>query len=355
MIDAVTRTPFHPDDLTTAWLDEAIDCGDALMAHRASPIGTGQVGANYRIVLEWSAGTGPSSVVAKFASLDPVSRETGIQALTYEREVAFYNELRPLVDVEAPAVYVAEIRSGTADVVVLMEDLQPRSQGDQITGCGADGAELAMVQAARLHGPLWGDDRLHSMEWLHRRSQADVEETVAGVRMFHAGFEDRYADQLTSEAVAVGRELMAGLENWFGGAPAPVTVTHGDYRLDNMMFGTDPHDRPLVVVDWQTPGHGHGCSDVAYFLGAGVLPAQRREIERDMVGLYHRELVPYHGVDVSFDECWSSYRRFAYSGFLMAVGASMIVGRTARGDEMFMAMANRHAQQAIDLDSAAFL
>jgi hypothetical protein len=33
----------------------------------------------------------------------------------------------------------------------------------------------------------------------------------------------------------------------------------------------------------------------------------------------------------------------------------MFVQQTERGDEMFTAMANRHAQHAIDLDALAFL
>jgi hypothetical protein len=39
----------------------------------------------------------------------------------------------------------------------------------------------------------------------------------------------------------------------------------------------------------------------------------------------------------------------------MAVAASMLVERTARGDEMFLTMARRHARHALDLDAAALL
>ena len=39
----------------------------------------------------------------------------------------------------------------------------------------------------------------------------------------------------------------------------------------------------------------------------------------------------------------------------MAVVASMIVVQTARGDDMFMAMAGRHAQQILDLESESLL
>ena len=38
---------------------------------------------------------------------------------------------------------------------------------------------------------------------------------------------------------------------------------------------------------------------------------------------------------------------------VMAVVASMIVKQTSRGDEMFMAMANRHGTHAADVDALA--
>ena len=43
------------------------------------------------------------------------------------------------------------------------------------------------------------------------------------------------------------------------------------------------------------------------------------------------------------------------AGLVMAVIASMLVVRTTRGDDMFMVMANRHAQQALELDAEALL
>ena len=35
----------------------------------------------------------------------------------------------------------------------------------------------------------------------------------------------------------------------------------------------------------------------------------------------------------------------------MGIIASMLVGRTDRGDDMFMAMVNRHGRQLLDLES----
>ena len=52
-------------------------------------------------------------------------------------------------------------------------------------------------------------------------------------------------------------------------------LVHGDYRLDNMLFGTAGADRALTVVDWQTVSWGPALTDLAYFLGC-ALPAQDR-------------------------------------------------------------------------------
>ena len=60
-------------------------------------------------------------------------------------------------------------------------------------------------------------------------------------------------------------------------------------------------------------------------------------------------------VAVDRDAMWQAYRIGACSGIAMAVTASMIVGRTARGDEMFCVMTERHAAQLLDLDTAALV
>ena len=57
--------------------------------------------------------------------------------------------------------------------------------------------------------------------------------------------------------------------------------------------------------------------------------------------------------DYGWETCWRDYRRMAFSGIVIAVVASMIVVQTERGDDMFMAMASRHAQQVLDLDAEA--
>ncbi|HMC69768.1 MAG TPA: hypothetical protein VKJ07_11495 [Mycobacteriales bacterium] len=111
---------------------------------------------------------------------------------------------------------------------------------------------------------------------------------------------------------------------------------------------------PVAVVDWQTVTHGPGIADLSYFIGAGLLLEERRAHEDALVREYHAG-VGAAGVDIAWDDCWEQYRRYTFAGLVMAVAASMLVEQTARGDDMFMAMANRHGRHALDLDAEALI
>ena len=92
--------------------------------------------------------------------------------------------------------------------------------------------------------------------------------------------------------------------------------------------------------------------NISYVCYAGLDTDVRRSHERELVARWAEGLGGYN-VSMSFDEAWLEYRRFTFAGFMMAVIASMIVKQTERGDDMFMAMANRHAQHVADLDALA--
>jgi hypothetical protein len=334
----------------------AIGAATAVTSFEASSIGTGQVGANVRYALSYDhAGPeAPATVVCKFSSRDEASAAVGVAVLTYETEVAFYRDLAHAVDISRPHCHFAEIRSGTADVVLVMEDIAPAEQGDQIAGCTVQQASLAVTEAARLHGPRWGDPTLAELAWLDRGDTAASIAAVLGA--IWEGFVERYRAALDPVTLEAGPQIAALAPQLLPGGSSPRTPVHSDYRLDNMLFAAGRADRPLTVVDWQTVQLGVGPSDVAYFLGSAFEPELRRSCERDLLLRYHRALVEDYGVSgYPFDQCWRDYVRSSYASLLMAVYASMMVGRTDRGDAMFMAMANRSAQMAADLDAPAVI
>lgn len=344
-------------DLTPALLTELLarhSGGATITAVQAETVGTGQMATCLRLALGYdSPAAGPASVIAKLPSLDPASRAVASALRCYEIEVNFYRKLRGDLAVRTPAVFHTELEVADTDFLLLMEDVSPAHQGDQLVGCGPDQAAAAVRELAGLHAPLWGHRRLESLEWLHRNT-ADKEGEIPNlVRSLYPGFVERYADRLDPEVHAVADRLVANLDAYSSVRSGPLTVTHGDFRLDNLLF-EDGEGGAVYVVDWQTSVLGAGVSDLSYFLGSAFPVEQRRQHEEDLVRLYRGHMAAA-GVDLEWDDLWRQFRRYSFGGLVMAIAASMLVQRTPRGDDMFVTMASRHGRHAIDLEAAALL
>jgi hypothetical protein len=343
--------------VTVSWLTDVLRRGGVLgtasvVGVACEVVGTGQMADSFRLSPRYDGGPpGPSSVVGKFTAADETSRSTGLAMRTSEVEVRFYQQVASTVGVRTPRCFHADVDPATAEFVLILEDLAPARAGDQLAGCSVDDAALALTELAALHAPRWGDPRLEALEWLNRRTDESNDLGAALLPALFDGFAARYGDVLDPSVLDVGRRLMPGIGAYLHRQSRPWTVQHADYRLDNLLFGGAAGGVPLAVVDWQTVVLGPGVADVSYFLGAGPSVDDRRRHEEELVRQYHDALVAGGVSGYSFDDCFTDYRRYAYAGYLMAVGASMMVERTARGDEMFLTMARRHAAQIADLGS----
>ena len=120
-------------DVTAEWLSDVL--GGEVAGVRESRIGDGLVGMNLRVELVDAAPELPSSVVIKLPSPDPTSRMTGVMLRNYEREVKFYLEVADSVDVRVPHCHHGEWDADSGDFVLVLEDMTPAEQGNQITGC----------------------------------------------------------------------------------------------------------------------------------------------------------------------------------------------------------------------------
>ncbi|MGH9028162.1 MAG: phosphotransferase, partial [Acidimicrobiales bacterium] len=289
----------------------------------------------------------------KFTAAHEQSRTTGVSMRTSEVEVRFYQQLGGSLRIRTPACYHAEVDADTARFVLLLEDISPAQQGDQMSGCSVDEAASALEEMAKLHAPRWGDRSLESIEWLNRRNEQQLALLEAIYPTFFEGFVDRYGATLPEPITEVGQVLFPRIGPYLKYVPPLRAVQHADFRVDNLLFGGP--DGRVAVVDWQTVTLGPPVADLSYFLGGSITTEDRRVHEESLVHHYHEHLVAGGVEGYGFDELWADYGRYAYSGLLMAVGAAMMVERTERGDAMFLAMAHRAAVHALDMDSASML
>jgi hypothetical protein len=349
------------DGFTAEWLTDRLrEAGHGsaeVTGFAATPIGTGQMGKciRYELDLAGADESTPRSLVGKFPSDDPLSRQTAVALRSYLKEVSFYRDLQPRLAISTPRCYHAEIDGDGPDFALLLEDMAPAVQGDQLAGCSVEVARVAVQDLVGLHAPTWCDEEIRAIDWLAAGSEVAAELTRVFYRAQLPGFLDRYGSRLAADEARIIERVADSKGPPFDPPRESFAVVHVDYRLDNLLIDATARPPRVSVVDWQTVTVGSPLNDVCYFIGASLLRDDRLAAEDGLVRAYHRGLQEAGVEGYTWDQCWEDYRRGAFAGVVMAVVASMIVQQTDRGDDMFTAMAVRHSRHAIDIGADEFL
>jgi fructosamine-3-kinase len=332
--------PVLIEDMTPAWLSHAM--GFAVESFDAQAVGTGQIGTCYRLTL---TGATSQRVIAKLPAVDPAARE--LLAGSYLGEVRFYRDLASTVTIRTPSCYHVD-SAENGNFVLLLEDLAPSRQGDQLVGCTIPQAYDAVVNLAGLHGPRWCDPALLEVEGL----SINGPDEAAMMAEFFSPANDTFIKQLggllADEDGATLRAIPAVLRQWALARSERFALVHGDYRVDNMMFPPDGA-RGVVAVDWQTLSLALPARDLAFFLSTSLEPEGRRQHERDLVEAYHHALGPEVSDSYPYEQCWDDYRFSMLQGPLVSVFGLVYGNRTERGDRMFAAMVSRACAAIRDL------
>lgn len=339
--------PTSPEAITPLFLSALVGDRGKLRGFSTTRVGTGQMCDSYRLTLDWEEGAeGPATVIAKCPSHDEASRNIAKLTGTYVKEVSWYRYLAEASGVPAPRCYFYDIADDEVEFLLILSDLAPATQGDQLAGRDLAGLVPCIDAAAKLHAHLWNDVRLAHMPWI-ARDNGDL--IRAMFPQLYLGFRERYAQRLSADILDIGAGIVEKLDAYLTREPAARTLVHGDLRIDNILFA--PEGDACWLVDWQTLGRGSGAADLAYLIGTSIAdPVERAAADRPAFDHWIAALRA-EGVDPDAEALWTDYRLGALSGYFMAVFASMSVERTTRGDEMFAVMAERPARQALALGS----
>jgi hypothetical protein len=345
----------EPRALEPAWLTDVFQSAGfdvCVRAVRSEPIGTGQMAHAERIFIEYkgAASGAPTTLVGKFPSPHEASRAAGA-AGGYRAEVLFYTELADSLSIRTPACYYGAISEDSSTFTLLLEDMAPARQGDQIAGASDEQIEAAVVNLAGLHAPRWNAPSLREIDWIPVGANPTYGQFI---RLATPAFLERYAEKLPGEDVEVLQAFAEKVDRWVETQPRNETLVHGDYRLDNLLFGAEEGGVPVAAVDWQTLSVGAGGRDLAYLLGNSSAPDRRRAHEDRMLDTYRRSMAEL-GAPLSVDTVREEYRHGSFQGPFITILGAMAVGQTERGDEMFVAMAHRSATQIRDLDALSLL
>ena len=344
------------DAIDAAWMTRALRGAGVLADGRVvdvarEPCGTGQLADSFRFTLSYDVpGAGPPTVVGKFPSDDPASRDFGRRSGYYRNEIRFYEEIATTLSIAVPTPLHAALAPDETEFVLLMEDLSPARIVDQLHGLSADEAAVALEQMARVHAGSWRRADPAEVGWLGG-TVASFGQVTDAFPALTASFADTYGDLVPQADVDEAAQLNGFLDAWKSVLATPQCLWHSDLRADNLMFDVHGGERPVALLDWQGVGYGRGTIDVAYFVGTSLDTEVRRAHERDLVAAYHRSLVA-HGVEgYSWDDCWLDHRLAAVHALQTGIFGLGAVKRSARGDAMWRNWIGRAAEHTRDLES----
>ena len=249
------------DAVDTAWLSAVLrEAGrigsEQIVDVQRAPCGVGQLADSFRFSVRYDRPSpAPSTWVAKFASRDATSREFGRSSGYYRSEIGFYRELASRLPVSVPVAVHAALDANQTDFVLLMEDLAPARQVDQLDGCSADQSARVLEQAAALHANSWHSAELAAVDWLQSPLKIFSHATDAFADIVQR-FPELCGDLVPDQDLQEAARLITHADAWKQAFSTPQCLWHSDLRADNVMFDAAGGERPVVILDWQI-GRAH--------------------------------------------------------------------------------------------------
>lgn len=359
--------PLRPNDITAEWLTAALRSGGHLaadgsvssMQRRPVGEGVGMLGLIEVVtpVYAGNAGDAPKSVVVKY----PTEVEGNLVVATtfnvYQREVLFCQRVAPKAGMRVPKVFFSAF-NGETSFIIVMEDLSEYTMGDQVEGCSIARAEVAMRELGMLHASFWEKVDTPEFDFLpYHFPGVHADAMLGGAR---AGWDNMVSifGDLIPDDVKESKErfldAVPKMQQWL--VQHPYTLIHGDFRMDNLMFGTKPNHSALAAIDFQGALRCKGIQDVAYLLSHNMDVTECRANERRLVELWRATLEANGVSGYTTEQAWDDYKRAVlYLWVYAVVIAGTLDPSNERGKAFMSAMIIRSSAAIRDLDLLALI
>ncbi len=259
----------------------------------------------------------PPSVFCK-ASQSLESRfAIGLNRLS-EGESIFFNQLRPLLDIEAPVGLFANINKESLNTILIMKDIADRVEFcDHRTPMSLARVRSQVALLAKLHGTFYNQpDKRKLIEPFQRmRDWAELNELTfhwsdARIRGFKAG-EEVIPERLFRRADEVDPATVRALASHDG---LPQTLLHNDVHLKNWYIASGDN---MGLSDWQISVKGCGVRDLVYAISTALTIEDRRKWEVDLIKYYLDCLAAEGGSPLDYNQTFLAYRQQSLAALAM--------------------------------------
>ena len=356
--------PISLDDFTAQWLTTAFEHDGRghgpvteVRAERIA-VGEGFLGELARLYLSYDEGNeGPQTVIAKIPTTDGALKPLGVMLGVYERESLFYEQVASKLEIRIPEAYYNGRDSDNANYALLLEDVGYYRSGDHLAGANLPDAISVMETAANIHARWWDSEELTAMEWvppldspinmglqgLYEQSWPTVMDTYGHL----------YPDWLPPKL----EEFIPEVSNWLiSWAEQSRTLTHNDFRLDNLLFDDAETVPKVVVIDFQLVGRGDGSGDIAPFLGCNLDIDLRRNEEISLLQKYFDVMQSNNAGHETFDDLVRQIDT-AHLFWLVNWGNTAVTADqpNERAVNLFNAVLERSIATVVDRDSVQYI
>lgn len=275
-------------------------------------------------------------------------------------EIGFYNQVRPELDIEAPAAYYAAYDPKSFRSIVILDDIAASKGATFCTTSkliSRENMRGIVSLLAKVHGKYYGSSRLDS-EFLWLKTPLDFQRQTNASLNFR-----KLCDKGTTRSAEVIPSVLLpeGDRIWraFGrsltlNAEGPRYLLHGDGHVRNFY---ETRDGSMGACDWQITLKGHWGFDFAYAVISGLTIENRRKWERELLEFYLAQLAAAGGPSLNFEDAWLAYRQhtiYPYYGFLTVMGAGSLLPAMQPRDAC-LEIIRRASAAMVDLDSLSAL
>lgn len=358
--------PKRGDEVTAAWMQQALVAGgasdfpeiEAVNVEKMSGV-TSALGTLFRckMIAQGGAAANPASVIVKFPTTNRVTVRLVSLLSAYRREHVFYRDIAPGKHLRTPHLFYGDYDERTQRSVLVIEDLSDMLAIPQSDGVGEARARLAIREIAALQGQFWearDAPELADLGPFLSPTQSRIMQTVYLLTLPRSM--QRFPDIFTPSSRRHAEDFGTRIDAHFSAvSEGPNTIVHGDYRGDNVLFGSEDLN-DISVIDWQGCGIGCGMYDIAFFLGTSVSIGDRRKLERDAVDEYHDIVSRLRAKSLSRDHCWRSYRQNMLGTLMpMVIGSGGMDMSDSRMVSQTRELLNRTLTAIEDLESWEFM
>jgi len=345
-------------DITAGWTEAvlrgsgALEDGVSVTGVTTERIaeGVGLLSVIQRVRPTYSGPTSaPASLVVKYPTDDAAQRFTADALAFYVREIVFYRDFAAGAPFRTARCHAHGIAGDSTDFTVVLEDIGGLRPLNQLEGIGLADATVLIGKLADFHAMWWESPRIPAMQEHFRPISNEIYDLVLP-SLWDAGWAavlEHTPEIVPAELAHVGG-LWSQKTSWMlAQMMAPMTVLHGDYRADNLMFdGAEP-----VVLDFQIVGTGSGVYDLGYFVSQSIASEVRSGRDDELFTAYLGRLAS-HGIDVDRDEAWRQYRiATAFCLIYSVTNYPQYPTMNDRGRALLRDMLSRSLRAVADIDA----